>query len=201
MHNIDHLWDKLARFKRVEIGMSVETVNAANDYVRYGGSIDTILSNIMHFKDCAPANVAFVIRTVPTLLTINYYSQLIDWCLDNDFLIDSYFATDPVWQQIRLLPDSVKIHLHAEFQAQLDRYTALSESRTKGLTNFRNQSHVLENLTSEVRAALASVALGNQDPDLAAQSVLKFKQLDTMRGNSVVENFPMLKQYFESNGY
>jgi hypothetical protein len=121
--------------------------------------------------------------------------------LDNNFLIDSYFATDPAWQQIRLLPDSVKIHLQAEFQLQLDRYTVLSESRIKGLTNFRNQSHVLENLISEVQAAIASVALGNQDPDLTAQSVLKFKQLDTMRGNSVVENFPMLTQYFESNGY
>jgi MoaA/NifB/PqqE/SkfB family radical SAM enzyme len=201
MHNIDHLWYKLARFKRVEIGMSVETVNKANDYVRYGSSIDTILSNITHFKDRAPDNVAFVIRTVPTLLTINYYSQLIDWCLDNNFLIDSYFATDPAWQQIRLLPDSVKIHLQTEFQIQLDRYTTLSKSRITGLTNFRNQSHVLENLMSEVQAAIASVALGNQDPDLTAQSVLKFKQLDTMRGNSVVENFPMLTQYFESNGY
>lgn len=201
MHNLDDLWDKLSKFKRVEIGMSVETVNHTNDYVRYGSNINTLLTNIAHFKATAPENVAFVVRTVPTLLTINYYSQLIDWCLDNDFLIDSYFATDPVWQQIRLLPDSVKQHLQTEFQNQLDSYVALAEHRVKGLTNFRNQSHVLENLTSELRAALASVALGNQDPDLAAKSVLHFKQLDTMRGNSVVKNFPMLQEYFESNGY
>jgi len=201
MHNIDHLWDKLSKFKRVEIGMSVESINFSNDYVRYGGSIDTILSNIKHFKATAPKNVAFVVRTVPTLLTINYYSQLIDWCLDNDFLIDSYFATDPKWQQIRLLPDSIKMQLQTEFQIQLDNYVSLSACRITGLTNFRNQAHVIENLISEIRAAIASLALGNQDPDLIAESVLKFKQLDTMRNNNVVKNFPMLQTYFESNGY
>jgi len=201
MHNINHLWDKLSNFKRVEVGMSVETVNFSNDYIRYGSDINTLLSNIAHFKATAPDNVAFVVRTVPTLLTINYYSQLIDWCLDNDFLLNSYFATDPDWQQIKLLPDSVKIHLQTEFQVQLDHYLSLAEFRFKGLTNFRNQEHVLDNLITELKAAIASVALGNTEPDLVAKSVLHFKQLDTMRNNSVVKNFPMLKEFFTSNGY
>jgi organic radical activating enzyme len=200
MHSLDHLWDKLSKFSRVEIGMSVETLNLANDYVRYGGSISTILNNIQQFKVNAPPNVAFVIRTVPTLLTINYYSELIDWCYDNDFLLNSYFATDPAWQQIKLLPDDVKQKLQTQFQNQLDSYTKLAGDRT-GLTNFRNQSHVLDNVITEVRASLASVSLGNQDPDLIKSSVLHFKQLDSMRGNSVIDYFPMLKEYFESNGY
>jgi organic radical activating enzyme len=201
MHTIDHLWDKLAKFKRVEIGMSVETINFSNDYVRYGSNIDTLLANIQHFKATAPANVAFVVRTVPTLLTINYYPQLIEWCLKNDFLIDSYFATDPAWQQIKLLPDYIKIGLQTEFQNLLEGFTSLSKFQVSGLTNFRNQSQVLDNLIVETRAALASLTLGNQDPDLIASSVLHFKQLDTMRKNSVIKNFPMLREYFESNGY
>ena len=200
MHSIDHLWDKLSKFKRVEIGMSVETVNFTNDYVRYGSNIDTILGNIQHFKATAPENVAFVVRTVPTLLTINYYSDVIRWCLSNDFLIDSYFVTEPAWLQINLLPDYLKIRLQTEFQNLLDDLGSLNEFRT-GLTNFRNQSQVLDNLISETRASIASLALGNQDPDLVKSSVLHFKQLDAMRGNSVITNFPMLREYFESNGY
>ena len=201
MHKLDHLWDRLANFKRVEVGMSVETVNFTNNYVRYGSDINVILENIAEFKATAPENVAFVIRTVPTLLTVNYYSQLIDWCLDNDFLLNSYFATDPAWQQIRLLPDYVKIHLQAEFQHQLENYMMLAEFRIKGLTNFRNQTYVLENLISELRAVLASLTLGNSDVDLVNESVLKFKQLDTLRNTNVINNFPMLKEYFKSNGY
>jgi MoaA/NifB/PqqE/SkfB family radical SAM enzyme len=201
MHEIDHLWDKLGKFKRVEIGMSVETVNATNDYIRYGSNINTILNNIDHFKNTAPGNVAFVIRTVPTLLTINYYSELIDWCLENNFLLNSYFATDPSWQQIKLLPDYLKLSLSTAFQNQLEQYKTLDNRRSTRLTNFRNPEHVLDNLIKELEACIASLSPGNQDPDLVSESVLKFKQLDTMRKNSVITNFPMLEEYFKSNGY
>jgi organic radical activating enzyme len=200
MHNLDHLWDKLSKFKRVEIGMSIETTNFSNDYVRYGSNIDTILKNVKYYKLVAPDNVAFVVRSVPTLLTINYYGHLIDWCLDNNFLMNSYFAVDPKWQQIKLLPDDIKSALGVEFQNQLDGYRALVK-HPQGLTNFRNQHHVLENLITELEACVASVKLGNQDPDLIQECVLHFKQLDSMRGNSVIKNFPMLKEFFESNGY
>jgi len=201
MHPIDDLWDKLAKFKRVEIGMSVETVSESNNYVRYGSSIDAILLNIAEFQMSAPDNVDFVVRTVPTLLTITEYSQLIDWCYDNDFLLNSYFAVDPPWQQIQLLPDSIKIPLQKQFQAQLERYRALTDHRIKGLTNFRNKEYVLENLIKEIEAAICSLEPGNVDVDLARASVLKFKQLDTMRKNSVVAAFPVLQEWFESNGY
>jgi hypothetical protein len=140
------------------------------------------------------------VRSVPTLLTINYYGHLIDWCLDNNFLMNSYFAVDPKWQQIKLLPDDIKSALGVEFQNQLDGYRALVR-HPQGLTNFRNQHHVLENLITELEACVASVKLGNQDPDLIQECVLHFKQLDSMRGNSVIKNFPMLKEFFESNGY
>ena len=201
MHNIDHLWDRLSKFKRIEIGLSVETVSKSNDYVRYGGSIERILANIQEFKQKAPANVDFVVRTVPTLLTINEYSLLIDWCLDNNFLLNSYFATDPEWQQIRLLPDYIKIRLQTEFQNQLERYKTLADCRIKSLTNFRNKEYVLENLIKEIEAAINSLQLGTTDVDLATASVLKFKQLDTMRKNSVVDAFPVLKEWFEIHGY
>lgn len=201
MHNIDHLWNRLAKFKRIEIGLSVETITKSNDYVRYGGSIDTILANIQAFKARAPANVDFVVRTVPTLLTITEYTKVIDWCYENNLLLNSYFAVDPLWQQIKLLPDYLKIRLQTEFQQQLERYRALTGTRITGLTNFRNKEYVLENLIKEIEAAIQSLSLGNQDLDLIHECVLKFKQLDQHRGASVVDNFPMLKEWFESNGY
>ena len=199
MHKLDHLWNKLSKFDRVEIGLSIETVNITNDYIRYGSGVDTILTNIENFKQSAPPNIAFVVRTVPTLLTINYYDQLIDWCLDKDFLLNSYFAVNPKWQQIRLLPDDIKTTLAEKFKSQLVQYQSLSNH--KGLTNFRNQSHVVENLINELQAVISSLTLGNQDLELINECVLKFKELDTLRNTSVVENFPMLKEFFEAHGY
>ena len=69
------------------------------------------------------------------------------------------------------------------------------------LTNFRNKEYVLENLIKEIEAAINCLHLGGQDPDLLQESVLKFKQLDTHRGVRVVDAFPQLKEFFETNGY
>lgn len=201
MHNIDHLWNRLSKFKRIEIGLSVETVTKSNDYVRYGGDIDCILSNIQDFKTKAPANVDFVVRTVPSIVTITEYTKVIDWCLENNLLLNSYFAVDPLWQQIKLLPDDIKSRLRIEFEDQLKRYQGLAQSRPVGLTNFRNKEYVLENLIKEIEAAINCLHLGGQDPDLLQESVLKFKQLDTHRGVRVVDAFPQLKEFFETNGY
>ena len=87
------------------------------------------------------------------------------------------------------------------FQNQLEQYKTLDNRRSTRLTNFRNPEHVLDNLIKELEACIASLSPGNQDPDLVSESVLKFKQLDTMRKNSVITNFPMLEEYFKSNGY
>jgi hypothetical protein len=201
MHSLDHLWLKLSKFKRVEIGMSVETLSKSNNYVRYGGNIDTILSNIDTFRTSAPDNVDFVIRTVPTLLTITEYDRIIDWCYDNNFLLNSYFATDPTWQQIKLLPNDIKAELQDKFKKQLARYKPLLENRTVGLTNFRNKTYVLENLVKEIQAAINSLNACTIDEQLAQESVTKFKQLDKLRGTSVINAFPMLTDYFKKYGY
>ena len=121
--------------------------------------------------------------------------------LSNNLLLNSYFAVDPLWQQIKLLPDDIKSRLRIEFEDQLKRYQGLAQSRPVGLTNFRNKEYVLENLIKEIEAAINCLHLGGQDPDLLQESVLKFKQLDTHRGVRVVDAFPQLKEFFETNGY
>jgi hypothetical protein len=146
-------------------------------------------------------NVDFVIRTVPTLLTITEYDRIIDWCYDNNFLLNSYFATDPTWQQIKLLPNDIKAELQDKFKKQLARYEPLLENRTVGLTNFRNKTYVLENLVKEIQAAINSLNSCTIDEQLAQESVTKFKQLDTLRGTSVINAFPMLTDYFKKYGY
>jgi MoaA/NifB/PqqE/SkfB family radical SAM enzyme len=201
MHPIDHLWDKLSKFKRVEIGLSTETVTKSNDYVRYGSNIDTILLNIAEFKMHAPENVDFVVRTVPTFLTITEYSQLIDWCYDNEFLLNSYFAVDPLWQQIKLLPAELKQELAREFDQQLARYQLLQSEQQQALTNFRNQTRFLDSIVNEVRAARQAVSDTTTEPKLLAEAIAKLTELDARRRVSAADVFPRLREFLYANGY
>lgn len=199
-HRLDHFYDRLAKFSRVDIGLSVETISNSNDYVRYGSKIDSILSNIDHIKRTAPSNVELVIRTVPTMLTITEYDRVIDWCWQEDFLLYSYFAVNPAWQQIQVLPTSLRETLIPRYQALLEKLKYSAQDRPSMLTNFRNQSYVVENCIKETHAAINALKREHR-ADLVPEAIEKFKQLDTHRKQDVRKAFPILADWFNSNGY
>jgi hypothetical protein len=201
MHDLTLLLPKLARFKRAEISFSIETVNRTNDYIRYGSDYDTIIRNIKLTRAMAADSVDFVIRTVPTFLTVNYYSELIEWCFKENLLLNSYFAVDPVWQQIKILPNEIKRSLRNKLYEQLDRYQELDSMRIKSLTNFRNKEYVLDNVIKETQATIASLADTEMNHLLNQEAVSKLKQLDQLRGTDVRDEFPMLKEFFKQYGY
>ena len=59
-------------------------------------------------KKHAPANMQLVIRTVPSLLSLPYYSKLIDWCWRNEFPMDNSVLVWPTWLRASMLSSSIK---------------------------------------------------------------------------------------------
>lgn len=203
MQDISQLWPKFAKFNRVEIGISIETLSQSNDYIRYGSKIDILKANIEKFVAQAPANVDFVIRTVPTFLTITEYRHLIDYCLAKNLLLNSYFITTRDWQAIEILPDDVRQKLKAEFTEQLATYEQKLDPDLVRLNNFRNKTQVLDNLIQEIKACIKSLDRP-RNPDIEAlryQATKKLKQLDELRGNSVINSFPVLAEFFKHYDY
>jgi MoaA/NifB/PqqE/SkfB family radical SAM enzyme len=203
MQDITQLWPQLSKFDRVEIGISIETIHKSNDYIRYGSDIEVLKSNIDKFINSAPDNIDFVIRTVPTFLTITQYASLIDYCREKNLLINSYFITTRDWQAIEILPQTIKQELKAEFQEQLNAYQAQHNTDQVRLHNFRNKSQVLAVLITELRACIQSLSTQSQADltELRTKSVKKISELDRLRGNSVLDSFPRLKEFFISHGY
>lgn len=199
-HRCDHLYERLSKFNRVDIGLSIETISSSNDYVRYGSQIDSVLSNIDHIKRTAPSNVELVIRTVPSLLTITEYDQVIQWCWQENFLLYSYFAVNPPWQKICVLPDSLRETLIPRYTTLLEKLESSAQDRPNVLTNFRNQSYVTENCIKETKAAIRALKENHCD-NLVPLAIKKFKQLDTLRNQDVRKTFPILHDWFDSNGY
>jgi len=203
MQDITQLWPKFEKFKRVEIGISIETLSQSNDYIRYGSKINVLKANIEKFVATAPSNVDFVIRTVPTFLTITEYKNLIDYCLDQNLLLNSYFITTRDWQAIEILPDDIRQKLQAEFIQQLAVYEQKVNPDLVRLNNYRNKTQVLDNLIQEIKACIKSLdATSNPDIDLLRTTATKkLKELDSLRGNSVINSFPVLADFFRQYDY
>tara|TARA_R110000868_G_scaffold339297_2_gene600019 strand:+ start:543 stop:986 length:444 start_codon:yes stop_codon:yes gene_type:complete len=147
--------------------------------------------------------VDFVIRTVPTFLTITEYKNLIDYCLEQNLLLNSYFITTRDWQAIEILPDDIRQKLQAEFIQQLAVYEQKVNPDLVRLNNYRNKTQVLDNLIQEIKACIKSLdATSNPDIDLLRTTATKkLKELDSLRGNSVINSFPVLADFFRQYDY
>ena len=201
MHNLTELWPKLAQFKRAEVSFSIETLSRTNDYIRYGSTFETLIDNIAQARRDAPPNVDFVIRTVPTFLTITEYVDVIEWCAAQGLVVDSYFATNPVWQQIKILPESIKEVLQKDFEQLLTKLNRLKQNRPAGLTNFRNPAYALENCIKETESSIASLKHTEDYVELRHEAARRLRELDTRRGTNVVKEFPILRDFLIKYGY
>lgn len=101
-------FDILSRYRRCEIGISIESVEHIGDYIRQGGNIQQILENIQYIKDNCPSNTDLTIRTVPSILSLPSYHSLIDWAWQIGIPVDNSMLVDPQWLQASLLPREIK---------------------------------------------------------------------------------------------
>ena len=101
-------FEKLSRYKRCEIGVSIESVDLVGDYIRQGGNIKEILKNIQTMNQNKTTNMQLAIRTVPSLLSLPSYANLIRWALDSTLPIDNSLLVNPPWLKAVLLPNDIK---------------------------------------------------------------------------------------------
>jgi MoaA/NifB/PqqE/SkfB family radical SAM enzyme len=201
MHDLTALWPKLEKFKRAEVSFSIETLSKTNDYIRYGSTFETLIDNIAQARRDAPPNVDFVIRTVPTFLTITEYVDVIEWCAAQGLVVDSYFATDPVWQQIKILPELIKQVLRKDFEQLLVKLNRLKQNRPAGMTNWRNPAYALENCIKETESSIASLQPTEDYVELRREAARRLRELDTRRGTDITREFPILRDFLIEYGY
>jgi len=149
-------FEKLSKFKRCEIGISIESVDPIGNYIRQGGNIVDILKNIQDMNNRRPNNTQFVIRTVPSILSLPFYANLIKWALDTKIPIDNSLLVQPNWLQAVLLPDHIK-------KTIVDSVSTVLESLPKDGHEFNNQKDPTR-IDTSIRNECESIIKLAQEP-------------------------------------
>lgn len=110
----------LGQYKRCEIGVSIESIGPIGNYIRQGGDIAQILDNILKLKSISPSNTAIAIRTVPSLLSLGNYPNLIRWAWAAGIPIDNSLLVQPIWLQASLLGEHMKNQIADDLEALLN---------------------------------------------------------------------------------
>jgi len=198
------VWDTdvvalLTQFHGVNLGMSMETFEIVNDYVRWPSKLPVVLENLDRWQELAAQQGWLLqLRTTPTLLTIGSLLSIYDYAWSRKISVESCnFLNEPAVMRPSVLPLNYRSAVIDSMRTWLDQHPISGNTvlniRDPGVSQLQNyqdlQSYVnyLENTPDE----------SNRLPDL-----VKFlKQLEASRGNSILTYLPEYEELFRSAGY
>ena len=122
------LLDKLSKFRRVGIEVSIETLTKHNAYVRQGTDTQQVLDNIKHYQNWCTGNVSLTLRPAPNILTIGNYTTLLEYALENKLVVKSVLVTRPDFMDATILPESIKQLYLTRYQDLLSRLEHIDAS-------------------------------------------------------------------------
>lgn len=157
----EQLIQKLKPFRHIDIGISVETSDVLNDYIREGSDTPQVLENIKKygsFRDTVPG-LFVTLRAVPSALSIHTLDDLYKWCIENKIDVMTNHLIGPAYLQIKQLPKDIKDKL-------IEQYSNWEFSDPiEGSHNSRNQEHYKHHIDDEIHSIINSLKLPN-DPVL-----------------------------------
>ena len=191
--------DLLKQFNIVNLGMSVESFEIVNDYVRWPSKLPVVLENLDRWEELAEQQGWLLqLRTTPTLLTIGSLLSVYDYAWTRKISVESCnFLTEPAFMRPSVLPSIHRSSVIYNMQSWLDQHPISGDTvlniRDPNVSQLQNhqdlQSYVnyLENMPDE----------SDRLPDL----VIFLKRLEASRGNSILTYLPEYEELFRSAGY
>ena len=191
--------DLLKQFRGVNLGMSVETFEIVNDYVRWPGKLPVVLENLDRWQEVAQQHSWLMqLRTTPTLFTVGSLLSVYDYAWTRRISVESCnFLTEPAFMRPSVLPISYRQPIIDRMQSWLDQHNVSGDT----VINIRNpnvsqlQNH--QDLQSYVNYLRNMPDESSRLPELIAF----LKRIETVRGNSILTYLPEYEELFRSAGY
>ena len=198
----ERLEQLIPRFREFHLGISIESVTALNDYVRWPSQIDQVLINIQRFVDLRNRypGLHLELRITPNLFTISELDGLFDFMLDHDLIAESCnILYKPECLRMELLPEDIRSETIERMQRLCDRlgaYTTQVNTRRSDLSK-----QVIAQTANEYLNFLKTY----QRPDnyIQLQNQLKdfLHGFEQVHKNSILDYAPRYTQFLRSIGY
>lgn len=195
------LLDKLKKFKRVGIEVSIETVTAHNAYQRQGTDTALVLANIANYlKWCNGSSITVTLRSAPSLLSIGYYHTLLQYALDQRLLIKSNLCYSPRFLYAVNLPAAVKHQYAGAYENLIATLNSVSTGQDFNASDPNNYQHVVKQ-----EAKMCLHLLAQPEPaDIAQQlraMVDHCRRWDRVYGLDARVLYPELADVWDAYGY
>lgn len=197
------LINKLKKFQRVGIEVSIETLTQHNEYQRQGTDNRQVLENIQQYLSlCNGDNITLTIRPAISLLTIGSYWTLLEFCLQKSLIIKSLLVTRPKFLDARILPDDIKKSYQTLYRQFLEKYDLFDLDLSKDFNESDpNQIRlIVKNQVMQVLNLLESPRPQNSD-FLLRDMVRYCRRWDDVHGYDARHLYPEFRDILDEHGY
>jgi uncharacterized Fe-S cluster-containing radical SAM superfamily enzyme len=195
------LMEKLIKFRRVGIEVSIENLGPRNDYIRQGFATEKILKNISQYQSwCNGDSVTLTLRPAPSLLSVGEFVHLLEYAVENKFVVKSNLVITPRFLDIRILPDNVKQQYILKYQRFLTQFESVYTNTDYNASDPGNVQLIVKEQASQCLAALQSPAPDDAD-QLLAQMVDHCRRWDLVYNADARILYPELTQVWDQYDY
>ena len=197
------LLNKLKKFNRVGIEVSIETITEHNSYQRQGTDTDLVLTNIDRYLDhCTNTNITVTARPAVSALTIGNYHTLLRYCLDKKILVKSLWVNEPEFLGVGVLPVEIRQqYLRHYTQLQHDYNLLLEDYTTDYNESDPNKlSVIVANQIDQCIKILNSPQSKHSD-GLLKDMVEHCQRWDKIYGYDAQQLYPELSEIFQKYDY
>jgi hypothetical protein len=142
-------------------------------------------------------NISLCLRTVPQFFTLLDYDQLLQWCLDNNIIVDSNVITNPKFFKPAYLPNEIKTII----KTKLEKFLINNYSKISSI-NVRDSSNIETCISNNVKIILNLLNEPVQDKEKQMQDMISYlAKLDKVRNIDIREKLPKFLNFIKENGY
>jgi sulfatase maturation enzyme AslB (radical SAM superfamily) len=192
--------DLLCQFRQVNLGMSIESLNCINDYVRYPSQIDQVRATLDRWVALGQQQGWLMqIRITPTCLTVHDLSTVYEYAWQHHLAVESCnFLDRPEFLRISVLPDVYREQAQDNLKTWLDQHTCDSDQQ---VINTRDPNQARAQIVQDAQSYLDYLSTAEDETERLPDLVQYLKRLESSRSNSVLTYLPQYENLFRSAGY
>jgi len=195
------LLDKLKRFRRVGIEISIETVDEHNAYQRQGTDTALVLDNIDRYRQwCNGSSITVTLRPAPSLLSMGYYCGVLEYALKHQMIVKSNLCYFPRFLSAEILPESIKKQYREPFQRLLSQLTDTTAASDYNASDPHNYRLVVKEQANMCLSVLQTPTPVDSEAQLEAM-VRHCERWDRVYGYDARKLYPEFREILDRYGY
>lgn len=200
----ERLEDIIPKFGKFHIGLSIESVNHLNNYIRYPSEINSalgILDKFLKLRERLPDKIHLSLRITPNIFSIFYIDEVIQYMCDHNITGESCnILHNPACLRMELLPDNLRLAIIGKLNRVIDK-NSLESFNAVDARNPDLVRQVIASVAYTYVDLMENMVYPEDGEQLRYDLITFLNGFESLRNNSILDYAPEYETFLTAYGY